>query len=97
MCQQHDFSVRELEGIMMTVRLPLVDLLEARHPVLEASGEYEPNFALYLFLKRKFRARKQTNGYAWVIFGSETARDRMGKTRRDEPVAYLRRARCDEF
>jgi hypothetical protein len=97
MCQQDDFSVRKLKGVMMTVWLAPIDLLELGHPVPEAAGEEERSFASYLALKGEFGARKQTNSYARVIYGSKTARDRVVKTRRYELVAYVRRPGCDEF
>jgi hypothetical protein len=97
MCQQDDFSVRELKGVMMTVRLTPVDLLELGHPVPETARKDEPSFASYLVLEGKFGARKQTNSYAWVIYGSKTARDGVVKSRRYQGLAYLRRPGRDEF
>jgi hypothetical protein len=77
MCQQDNISVRKLEGVMVTIRLTLVDLREFGHLVPEVSGEHEPSFAPYLVVKSEFSARKHTNSYAPVTYRSKTARDGM--------------------
>ena len=61
MCQQDDLSVRELERVVMTVRMTAVDLTETGYLVAERAGKDEPGFASYLVLKGKLGARKQTN------------------------------------
>ena len=74
MCQQNDFPVGELKGVTMKVWLTLVDLSELGHPVSEAVGEDEASFASHLVVEGKLGARKQTNSYVRVIYGSKTAR-----------------------
>jgi hypothetical protein len=97
MCQQDDLSVRELKRVVMTVQLTHVDLLEPGYPVPEPAREDDPGFASNLFFKGKLGPWEQTNSYLRVVDRSKTARDGVGKTRRYELVAYLRRAGCDEF
>jgi hypothetical protein len=74
MCQQHDFPVGELKGVTMKVWLTHVAMSELGHPVSEAVGEDEASFASHLVLEGKLGARKQTNSYVRVIYGSKTAR-----------------------
>ena len=73
MRQQHDFAVGELKRVTMTVGLNFVDLSQLGHLVSEAVGEDEASFASYLVLERKLGARKQTNSYVGLIYGSKTS------------------------
>ena len=57
----------------MTVESNFVDLLELCDPVSEAVGEDEASIASYLVVEGKLGARKQTNSYVRLIYGSKTS------------------------
>jgi hypothetical protein len=95
--QQDDLSVRELKRVVMTVLLSLIDLAETGDLVTEHAGKDNAGFASYFVVKGKLGARKQANSYPRFVHRGKSARDRVVKTRRYQPVAYLRRAGCDGF
>ena len=53
MCQQDELPVRQLKGVVMTVRLTPIDLSEPGHIVAEPAGKYHSGFASYLVVKGK--------------------------------------------
>ena len=73
MRQQDDFPVGELKRVTMTVGFTFVDLLQLGDSLSEAVGEDEASIASHLILERKLGARKQTDSYVGLIYGSKTS------------------------
>src|SRR5271169_2661969 len=99
MCQQDDFSVGKLKGIMMNVRLVFVDLSEHSHPMPELTpwAEHQGSLALHLLLESKLCAGKQAYGHIRLVDRSKTTRNRFREPRRYELITHLRGSGCDEF
>jgi hypothetical protein len=97
MGQQDDVSVRKLERVVITIWFTPIDLSERGRLLPDTAREHEPDFASYLVLEGKLGARKQAYGYVPVIHRSKTARDGVLKSGRDQLVADLRGAGCDEL
>src|SRR5262249_25125288 len=76
----------------MSVRLLVTDLPEASHLLPDLSVRQEGakrGVIFYFVLEREFRARKQTNRDVGLSNCCESARDRVGKPRLYQFVAYL--------
>src|SRR6266849_3575231 len=98
---EHNLPVRELECVVMHVRLILADLPEARHFLFDLFPELqirEKTMLVFdLFLERDLRAGKEAHGYVWFSDRGKTASDRVAEFRRHQFVSDHCRSRCDEL
>src|SRR5262249_21130830 len=78
---QHDFSIRELERIVVHRAVIEVDLAEASHLVRQFPGgqEVERRVAFNFSFECKFRSRQQTDSYVRLTGITEAACDRIWK------------------
>src|SRR5580704_5320160 len=102
MREQHDLAIRELDGIMVRVRIVQVHLPEPSHLVTDAlrlplekaqlkSGSRTLDFAF----ERDLGARKKADSYFRFTTGGKPTGRGIPKFRRDQLVSDLRRSECD--
>src|SRR5262245_37414624 len=98
---QHDPSVRELQRVVVGVRLLRIDLPETSHAVSEPAKtearQQAPESVLVLGLtvEHYFRTGKKADSHIWLSDGCEAAGTGPGKAGRGQLVSDLGGTGCD--